>query len=164
MKNFFLSAISLILIILLLSGCTNKMAYRDDIACKTITEAVTNTIPVPDGYAEYDEEYLRFMIKETSLHDDFSIYYSTEANDINEIGVFHCPDEQSANTLEETMTLYIEEQKTVQRSFIQSYAPQEIPKLEDAEVRRYGNYVIYLVLDKSKKNDAWTLIEDILKE
>ena len=59
---------------------------------------------------------------------------------------------------------YISDLQENQKAFIASYAPREIPKLEDAEVRRYKSYVIYTVLDENSRLEAFEEINDLLKE
>ena len=99
-----------------------------------------------------------------SLFDDFSVIYSTDANDINEIGIFHCEDEISAKEFFTVLKGYVSDQQENQKAFIASYAPREVPKLDVAEARRYGNYVIYTILDQNAKNEVFDEAKELLRE
>jgi hypothetical protein len=59
--------------------------------------------------------------------------------------VLHAKDNDSAKILYKELCGYINEQKNSQRAFIESYAPEELPKLDSARVIQIGNYVIYSI-------------------
>ena len=163
MKKFVVLIFCFLLLILLVS-CSKSNSYRDDIPCSDIARDLCDKSEVMGGYSEYDKNHVAFLFEDTSLYDDCSVRYSTEVTDINEIGVFHCNNKDNAKALTETVSKYITETQTDQKAFIESYAPREVPKLENAEVRQYGNYVIYLVMSAEDKEDAIEEIEKFLKD
>ena len=149
----------ILMIIFTIAGCSKSKPYRDDVACDDIADGIRLAVPSESGYSQYGEDRLEFFFENTTLPDDYSLCYSAEVNDIDEFGVFHCPDKDSAKALCDIVTRYIEEQQTNQTPFIASYAPREVPKLEGAEVRQYGNYVIYAIFDDTDKNEIFDEIE-----
>ena len=155
---------SVILSLLILVSCSSTAIYRNDIPCSVISHSICDEADDAGEYSEYGNDHLEFFFGDTALYDDHCVMYSTEVTDINEIGVFHCKDEESAKELTKIVSKYIAEQQNEQKAFIASYAPREVPKLENAEVRRYGNYVIYLILNDDDKQDAIEEIEKLLKE
>lgn len=64
-----------------------------------------------------------------------------------EIAIFECADEDAASRVFEVAKNRVQTQKTA----YESYAPLEIPKLDDAVVNKTGNYVIYIVSNDSAK-------------
>ena len=50
-----------------------------------------------------------------------------------------------------------------QSAFIASYAPEELNKLKNATVVRYGNYVIYTILTPADGEEVLSLLRDRLK-
>ena len=59
---------------------------------------------------------------------------------------------------------YLETMKNDQHAFIASYAPEELPKLERAEVRVFGNYVAYAILSDEDRTLFFDTVEKKLSE
>lgn len=77
------------------------------------------------------------------------VYCSTKAT-TEEIGLFKCTDEAAAEKLLAAAKARVESQRTT----YSSYAPGEMPKLDDAIVKQSGNYVVYVVTADSAKAQA----------
>ena len=58
---------------------------------------------------------------------------------------------------------YISEIQSNQCSFIAGYAPQELSKLDGAEVRRFGNYTAYAIASAEQKEIIFKELEKELK-
>lgn len=67
-----------------------------------------------------------------------------------EIGLFKCKDEQAAAKVKAAA----EERVKSQRAAYESYAPAEMPKLDDAIVMSDGVYVFYVVAENASKAEA----------
>ena len=80
---------------------------------------------------------------------DCQVYCSTKAT-TEEIGLFKCADEKAA----ETLLAAAKNRVKSQRDTYSSYAPAEMPKLDDAIVKQDGNYVFYIVTADSTKAQA----------
>ena len=156
-KKLFLPLLMLVIAILFTS--CSRAEYSNNQSCRSLAESVKD-----DGteYEEYDEEYLKFFFEESSLQDDFCIIYSRDTSDITEIGVFHTPDSASARELMTVIESYIFEMQDNQRAFIGSYAPLELPKLDGAIVKRFGNYIVYSISDNNE--EILSSIEKTLKK
>ena len=83
---------------------------------------------------------------------DCSVYCSTGAT-AEEIAVFRCKDDAAASALVQNARQRLQSQKDAYAS----YAPQEVPKLENALLRTSGAYVICVV---ANDYDAITPILD----
>ena len=164
MKRIFFIFLTLTVVSYLLVSCKKELAYRNDVSCKLLATEIYDEADLTADFSEYNQEERSFLFRDVTLYDDCSVIYSTESIDISEIGVFHCPDDMSAEKLYEEISKYVTEQQDYQKAFIASYAPYELTKLEDATTRRYGNYVIYMILERSDQYDAWNEIEEMLKK
>ncbi len=153
MKKIFL--LLLIFVSITVSGCSKKEIYRDDLDCDDIAERMVKSFTNNSDFSEYDDEHIGFLFRNISSPTDCSVVYSTDVNDISEIGVFHCTDEESAKRFSISVGEYLRDMKQNQRAFISSYAPLEIRKLDASEVRVFGNYVIYAVLEEEDKESAF---------
>ena len=145
MKTSIYKAIALALLpSLLLAGCAGAR-YKSDVPCEDVTKKAVEILSDGLEYAEFDGSHVDMYFNKAAF-EDFFVIYSTETNDINEIGVFRAADERSAKQTEAACLDYVKTMRDEQRAFISSYAPDELPKLERARVHRYGNYVVYTIL------------------
>lgn len=67
-----------------------------------------------------------------------------------EIALFKCMNEEAATKLEANASARVEKQRTT----YESYAPLEMPKLDDAIVKQNGLYVFYIVSADYSKAQA----------
>ncbi|MBE6667532.1 MAG: DUF4358 domain-containing protein [Ruminococcaceae bacterium] len=154
--------LSLIAIASILTAC-GKDGYSDSVLCRDILESSKEKAPVDMGYGSFDDDYKKAYFDST-LFEDCDIRYSLLAEDINEFGVFRAKDKKNAKSLYGNVRDYLSELKTDKRAFIESYAPEQIPKLDNAEVRRYGNYVVYAILPDGERTEFFGAIEALLKK
>ena len=159
--------IRILLLALLLILCPNITAcsgkeYRDDLKCTDLGMELTAALEDGQEYVELDDSHREFYFEDFEEYDDCYTVYSADTNDINEIGIFHAASEDRARELANSCEEYIEDMRENSRAFIASYAPEELPKLDGATVRRYGNYVVYTVLPEDKTQTAFETVENML--
>ena len=156
MKKFF----CFILVPLLLICSCSSGAYTDTLSCEEIRERIISAVG--------DEEYLELDSGDAEYYfsldgcREYSVRYSSSTNDIGEFGIFHAEDEEAALELLEECRGYLKEKQTEQRAFIQSYAPTELKKLDGAEAYRFGNYVVFTILEKELTMKIKTSIHELL--
>lgn len=154
------NALSLLLVLCtLLCACGSKSAYADDLPCAELSDAMEDQIPVDFGYETFGRDHIRYYFEDTELPDDLCLRYSVRSEDINEVGIFHAPDEAAREEIKALSQRYLEELRRDQSAFIASYAPEELPKLERAEVKVFGNYVVYAILSDSDRELVFDTIE-----
>jgi hypothetical protein len=91
----------LLLSLLFLGSCSKGNTYADGIPCAELLKTAEQQIPVPFGYESFGAEQIGFYFGDPKSHDDGAIQHSKKSEDINEIGIFHAPDEQSRKEIEE---------------------------------------------------------------
>ena len=144
----------------LLSSCAKKEKdYVDDLPCSEIADTVEEQLPVDFGYETFGGEHLRYYFEDTKTHDDACLRYTVRSEDIGEFGIFHTPNEESRKEIEELCEKYLETLREEKTAFIESYAPEELPKLERAEVRTFGNYVAYAILSDDDRKLFFETVE-----
>lgn len=163
MKKIIKTLSTLLLVAVLLSGCS-RVQYADSVACRDIGSAISDTLDDGLEYAELSAEHVKQYFDNTDEYDDIHTMYSTDTGDINEIGIFHASSKKNADSVETKCREYIDGMKEDSRPFIASYAPNELPKLDGAQVRRFGNYVVYTVLDDSTADKVFEKVKDSLKK
>ncbi|MBQ9783183.1 MAG: DUF4358 domain-containing protein [Clostridia bacterium] len=159
-----LTALSLLCTPLLLLSCSKSTAYADDVPCAELADTVEDQLPVDFGYETFGGDHLRYYFSDTKVHDDVCLRYSARSEDINEFGIFHTPDEASRAEIKQLTEAYLEQLRSDQSAFIASYAPDELPKLERAEVRTFGNYTVYGILDDDDRELLFETVEKELKQ
>ena len=157
------SVICVMLCLISLASCEKK-AYTDTAECKDLGDTLISAIDDGQEYLDHDGTHTEFYFEDTEEYDDCRLMYSADTNDINEVGIFHAPNSKKAAELEESCREYIENMREDDRSFIASYAPEELPKLDGAQVRRFGNYVVYTVLPSDKTESVLSRLEDTLSK
>ena len=156
-------SIILLALIFLLPSCKKK-EYQNEVSCYDLCEAIIAAEDDTHEYEAYGEDYVKYFFEDTSLHDDFRIIYSRESEDIDELGIFHADTKQKTDELLHLVEEHISSYQKEQRSFISSYAPEELPKLDNAEIKVFGNYVVYAIMDEDDKKEAFSVIERKLKK
>ena len=163
MKKAFTFIILLLTCAVLLSSCGAKNTYRNDVPCSDLIAALEKQMSTNGGYAHYEKAELQLLFgDDISLATDCSVSYSLLSGNIDEFGIFRTDNEKSAIELAEECLDYIEEKYENENAFIASYAPEELPKLEDAEVKTFGNYVAFAILSDSDRSAFFSKIEEML--
>ncbi len=163
MKKIFCRSLVLILSLSLFS-CQNKSELADDIPCSVLADTAKEQIPIDLGYESYGGEHIKYYFEDTELDDDHALYYSVASEDINEFGIFHAPDTDAAEELYRLTERYLEGLLEEKGAFIGSYAPKELQKLEDAEVRAFGCYVAYAILSEDDRELFFDTVEATLRK
>ena len=149
--------------VLLFGGCATEK-YRDDVDCRSLVLSVTAEMPSELDFLELDESFREFYFEGADGFDDCYIAYSADNEDISEIGVFHAVSDEAAEKIEGICYEYINDLSQNSRAFIASYAPEELTKLDGAEVRRYGRYVVYTVLNTADTERVFETVKNALSE
>jgi hypothetical protein len=155
MKNRKISAILLCLCLTVaLAGCSahgenGKPACSDAAACDL--DSLASDLCAVDAFSDIlspvSDEIARGLYGyEAEDVLDCSVMCSTGATS-EEIGLFRCADEEAAIRV----AAAAESRALAQKSAYESYAPDEIPKLDDAVIESKGEYVFFVV---SKNRDA----------
>ena len=158
-----LSTVLLIMLItLIFQSCAHK-EYRSSLTCSELSNDLKNEFSAPyDEFHEYTREELKFMFSSPIIYDDITIIYSADSTDVCELGVIYASDNESAKALYEETKLYIKNLQEQKSEFLRNYSPDELVKLNAAEARRYGNYVIFAIADQNTKNSIFKKAEALL--
>lgn len=167
MKKYFVRLLSALLLSLALltalASCGGGAEYRDDISVTAVGDAVKAAVPISDGYYAADSDYLGFYFKGAEeIIDSHTVEFSAASTNINQFGIFHVKDGKVADmkALCESYIATMKERWVAQANYIAS----EHPKMENAEVRVFGNYVVYVMLTPSDKATVFNAIDGLLKK
>lgn len=154
--------IPILLVTLIFQSCSQRK-FNSSLACDELSMRLRSEIHPSDGELEaYSNEELTFLFPSSDLYDDACVVYSSDSTDVCEVGIFHAPDEESAKRLFEEAKSYIKNMQEQKSEFLRNYSPAELPKLNSAEARRFGNYVIFAIGDQDDKSNLFKKAEELL--
>ena len=151
------------LILFSLGSCGRAPTYSDDKDCPALATNALNALQRNEAdYSTADEYFLSDYFSTPSYVRDSVIRFASNSNNLDEFGIFHVSD-GNAETMAEHLRDYLLKSYEKNRTWYDSYIPAETPKLRDAEIRIYGNYIVYAILQKDAKNALFQFMEEQLK-
>ena len=149
-------------------------SITDELDDGPTSEQIVNTLvtaaPSPDGYQTVDEDYIsrmNFGEKYTNLLDavaDWCIVTS-KRHEVNAdmIGVFRLKSSADIPLAASVINEYLAAQRQRMATAYSGYAPDQIPKIDNAEVTRCGNYFLVTFLEESREDAVEDMFEDMLE-
>ena len=167
MKHLFritLLTLSILFITSIFPSCSQK-EYNSTLSCKELSKGLEREISVPQGqFKEYTSDELDFLFSTPKLYDDICIVYSTDSTDVCELGVLHASSKENAKKLLEDTKGYIKSMQEQKSEFLRNYSPAELTKLNSAEARCFGEYIVFTVADPYDRDEAFKKAEMILSK
>ena len=162
-KTSFLAYVIALLSVFSLCACKKSTAvYSDTISAEELAEEAAEELEY-ENFRTANGDWLADYVTLPDGLTDYRICFSSDGNNLNEFGIWHVRSDQIA-PLEATLRAYLAESLTKNKEFYNSYIPQETAKLEDAEVRVFGNYVCYAILDRRDREIFFQTLEEELRE
>lgn len=153
--------LSLFIFILIFPSCSQKK-YSSSLTSKELTDALVGQISGSEDYIEYTVEELSYFDFTKDSDADITLLYSQAAEDVGEIGVVRVFDGKSKE-MKLALEEYLKDQQKEKGAFFKNYAPGELLKLERAEVRCFGDYVVFTVLSSEESQAVFEKAEEVLK-
>lgn len=144
------------------SACAQRN-YSDDASVEDLGNAAIDSLALEQDYVIADEGYLEDFFSLPPYVLESRILMSSNGNDLNEIGIYHVT-EGNANAMKSILNNYLVGSLRAYEDWYNSYIPQELPKLVNAEVKVFGNYVVYAILSDADRAAAFDAIENALLE
>lgn len=147
---------------LLLSLASCKQ-YRNDLSPDALADPAVSALGAPADYTTAAEGYLDDYFTTPSYVSSYCICFATDGNNLDEFGIYHV-EEGNASAMKAVLEKYLADSFTKNQTWYDSYIPTETPKLRDAEVKIFGNYVIYVIADKEDRAALLSTVEELLKQ
>lgn len=158
-----LSIFLLLFLFLNLFACSKGDEYKTDVSTASVANAMVASLSAVQDYNEVQADYLSDFITVPEYVTSMHILISTEGNDLNELGVFFVDTEKgSVADAKALLEKYLTDSLEEYRSWYDSYIPEETPKLINAEIKVFGNYVIYAILSDADRASAFAAAEEVL--
>ena len=140
----------------LLCACGGGKSVRSDVPAEDLAAAVDKAIG-GEKYSTVDASYIngRLGIDLTKCAG-----YVVRLNVVDEYGVFQAKDADGVKALEKEVQDYLANRL---ETWMDEYMPEEKPKVENAECRVFGNYVVYAILSDANRAAAFKAVDAALK-
>ena len=154
-----LTLLSLAFILLLSFAACGAPAYKNDVATADIASAVDAKLSGAATLVTADELYLTsFNPEYITLVCEYTVKYTSSGASFDEYGIFKV--ENAADT--EKIVTMLNEFKQYRIDADLGYLPAELPKIKDAKIVTYGNYVMYAFLSAEEADAAFAEFEKAL--
>ncbi len=153
-------SLALVMLLCLLAACGGGSAARNDVAVKDISDAIAAALG-NENFVEPPESYITGSMKiDPSAFVEYRIQMNSKGVNIDEFGVFKGKDADDTAKIQQTVKDYLAYRD---ESWMPEYMPEERPKLDSAQVKTMGNYVIYVILSDDNSKLAIGEFEKALK-
>jgi len=159
-----LSILLLFVFLPVLSSCGPDAQYRNDVSVSQLAEQILNSFGGSDSdFEEAESDYYTVNIGNPENLESYTILLPKQSGNFSEIGICKIKKGANASDVEKSVRAYIESQQKKLASFLSSYEPAEVEKIQNASVKIYGDYVIYFFLTKADQSRAYSAVESALK-
>ncbi len=140
-----------------LFSCKSTKSYKDDLSPAELAEIAEEALSSGE-FLSAAEGYLEDYLPLSQDSDAHIVCFSSDGNNLDEFGIWQLSSD-APEMIRGKLEGYLAESLTRNREFYDSYIPQETPKLQNAEVRVFGNYVVYAILNDRDRAIFFETIE-----
>ena len=159
MKKITLLMLTLCLLLTAVSCASAK--YADDKAITDLANLAFIKLSDAVHYSVAEEGYLDDYFSIPSYVSEYQIQFATDGNNLNEFGFFHVT-EGNADSMEALLKDYLTRSYEKNQAWYDSYIPAETPKLRDAQVKVFGNYVVYAIATDEDRAAMFDAVDQLL--
>lgn len=154
-------ALLLVVAVSLLCSCGKKAGYKNNVEVGKLAESAEKAAKL-EGLSEIDDNYInnRMQLELTDVS-EYVVKVNVYGTNIDEYGIFKAENEKQAKALSAELEDYL---KRRDDEWMHEYMPEEYPKLEKAECKSYGNYVVYAILSDDAKSALFADVKSQLKQ
>ncbi len=162
MKKF-TSFVLLITAILTFTACAaeGEITYKNDIPVSAISEAANTALENGKDMVIVPETYVTaIMDVNVANFTEYEVYKQVVGAVVDEYGIFKVKDASYIDTALASLNDYIN--TTRNESMVPQYMPEEQPKLDAAEVKAFGEYVVFCILSEEGKADVFDAVSKMI--
>ena len=157
MTKRIVSALLALILLCSLASC-KATAWRDDVATADLIENALSALSDGVTYVDVEDDFLDGYVTPADWIVSFDIRIAEIAANLNQVGIYHVKDGHAAD-MKDQLESYLAKSLEQNEAWYNSYIPEETPKLRDAEVKVYGNYVVYAILSANDRATFFDTLE-----
>lgn len=162
MKNTKIIALFLCLIMTAaaLTACGGG-EVRNDVAVSELSAKINSELESGADLVDAPESYISSSMGfDLSSVSEYVVKINSRGVNIDEYGIFKAEDDSQLQQLQTAVANYLQFRVD---TWMVEYMPEEFPKLQNAETKTIGNYVMYAILSDSDKQAVFSAFEKTLK-
>ena len=162
MKNTKIIALFLCLIMTAaaLTACGGG-EVRNDVAVSELSAKINSELESGADLVDAPESYISSSMGfDLSSVSEYVVKINSRGVNIDEYGIFKAADDSQLQQLQTAVSNYLQIRVD---TWMVEYMPEEFPKLQNAETKTIGNYVMYAILSDSDKQAVFSAFEKTLK-
>ena len=137
---------------LLLTACGKTAPVKDNVPVEEIAAEVLEELAARGDLTRMNDSYVNgVMAMDVADYSEYAVYVSAVGTNIDEFGVFKVSADLKSDEAAEQLRAYLQMRED---TWMNQYTPEEHPKLEKAEVKVLGNYVMYVILSDAERKAA----------
>jgi hypothetical protein len=146
---------------LALAGCGgSKSAYKDNVSMEELAAVLDEATGDADLIAMQESYLKNAMQLAPEQFADYVVKINAKGVNIDEYGVFKAAAEKDVEAVKAAAEGYLQFRLD---TWMREYMPEELPKLENAQVKVCGSYVLYAILSEDAAQAAFDAFEAALK-
>jgi hypothetical protein len=149
--------------VFLLTACGEEEKYKKEINAKEIAETLSEKTPTESVWIDEDQKFIEEYVTFPENVKESHVYYAQNTNDLDEFGIFEVEEGKAQEVRKQLLSGYLKKRYNENLEWYNSYMPTETPKLRDAEVRVYGDCVVYAILSPENRKAFFEECEKLLK-
>ncbi len=154
----------LFLCFLMLTSVSCAGHYADTLSTADLCDKMLSVLDADTVYLLDAADQTNDFFPLPSYVDDHAVRYARDTGNLDEFGVYHVTEGHAKELQQMLSERYLAASYAANRDWYDSYIPAETPKLRDAEVRIFGNYVVYTILDADDRARVFDAVEEVLCE
>ena len=146
------------LLLLFVCSC-GASDYANDVSVESIDTRAKDELALSGGYYNADSDFMTFTFHDPEYVDAYAVTFAQTSTDISEYGIFHVNESGKVDDMVALAEGYLESYKA---NWITNYLAEEYPKIENAQVKAFGCYVVYSILDENATERLHKTVEQML--
>jgi hypothetical protein len=168
MKKITSILLCLLALTLCLCSCQDKKNYRDDLSSDLVAGEMLHYVNIEGGCTTPDNDYVSLEFPNPSAVEgkvaDWWIYASISSKTVDEFGVFHVKSGEDVQAVKSAVDEYVQYMKVKLEVYLEIYEPSEKAKLENTQVKVFGNYVVYTMLSQDDTTAVYDMLDGYLEQ
>lgn len=134
---------------------------RNDVAVSELSAKINSELESGADLVDAPESYISSSMGfDLSSVSEYVVKINSRGVNIDEYGIFKAEDDSQLQQLQTAVSNYLQFRVD---TWMVEYMPEEFPKLQNAETKTIGNYVMYAILSDSDKQAVFSAFEKTLK-
>lgn len=159
-KNIGVVIVLTLILTVFLSACGGE-TVKNDVAVSDLSSSLEAVLSGDTEFVDAPESYITSSMKlDVSSISEYTVKINSRGVNVDEYGIFKASDDAQLQTLQTMAKDYLQFRLD---SWMAEYMPEQFPKIQSAEVKVVGNYVMYAILSDSDKAAAFSAFEKSLK-